>query len=60
MNKDWVDHISKTNVPSFSKFKLKTKDRVFMRVSTADKMRQSVILAKVIGKNSFKYVVSAI
>ena len=56
MNKDWVSGLSKNGVPALAHFDLKVRDKVFIRVSAQEKISHSVILARQIGADKFRYV----
>jgi hypothetical protein len=43
-NKDWCENDSDNSFPSFTTFEVNEKDRVFIRVTTQSKIRQSLIL----------------
>ena len=36
LNKDWINAQSRNEYPSFISFELKKKDKIFLRVTTAD------------------------
>lgn len=46
LNKEWIQQESETLYPSFSTFEVNSQDRVFIRVTTPDHIRTSMILAK--------------
>lgn len=56
MNKDWLENYSESGYPSFCRFKLKTKDSVFLRITTKQRVRQSLILCRVAPGNLYQLV----
>ena len=56
LNKDWMDGVSRNKYPSFNRFKLTKADKVYLRVTAQENIRQSLILAKNKGHNQFEYV----
>lgn len=45
-NKDWLESYSESGYPSFSRFSVTEKDQVFIRVTTKQKIKQSLILCR--------------
>ena len=56
MNKDWQENFSQSGYPSFCRFQLKNRDTVFLRVTTKVKIRQTMILCKINGENSYQLI----
>ena len=55
-NKDWLESYSESGYPSFSRFSVPEKDQVFIRVTTKQKIKQSLILCRITSENSYKYI----
>jgi hypothetical protein len=45
-NKDWCENESDNSFPSFTTFEVLEKDRVFIRITTKSRIRQSLILVR--------------
>ena len=55
-NKDWCDHESTNNFPSFTSFTVTEKDRVFIRVTAGSKIRQTLILVREIQAKEYEFI----
>lgn len=49
-NKDWIANQSENDYASFNSFIVEQKERVYLRVSAISKIRQTLILVKVMNK----------